>query len=103
MKISYIPPVSPIAETTNSLPFAMPSNIISNAIEQAIHHAIIDPAKAWLWKTSVKILLIAEWGCIIGCAIGIVMLIVGLRSGSKVSKVCFLTHFGLQIVKVVLL
>lgn len=102
MKISYI---SPVLDSPSALPNVteLPQSIISQAIEQAIDHAIIKPFKGWVWRTSIKTLLVAEWGCIIGCAFGIIMVIMDLQSGSKVSKVCFLAHFGIQVAKVVLL
>ncbi|MBE6021698.1 MAG: hypothetical protein E7231_00530 [Cellulosilyticum sp.] len=90
MQISYIPPV-----TTSS------NNFLQSTIEKAINNAIVNPFKLWVYEITSKTMMLAEWGLIFGCAVGVILWICGVEKGKKTTIVCALIFVGLQIVKVV--
>lgn len=93
MRISYIPSVA--ASTTK--------NIIQSTIENAINNTIVVPFKSWCFEAISKTVMLAEWGLIFGCAVGIIFWICGIEKGKKTTIVCALIFIGLQIIKVVVL
>lgn len=91
MQICYIPPV--VTSTSK--------NLLQTTIENAITNTIVTPFKAWCYATISKGIMLAEWGLIFGCAVGIIFWICGIDEGKKTTIVCALIYIGLQIVKVV--
>lgn len=91
MQISYIPPV--VASTSK--------NILQTTIESAITNTIVAPFKEWCYATISKGIMLAEWGLIFGCAVGVIFWICGIEKGKKTTIVFALVYIGLQIVKVV--
>lgn len=91
MQISYIPSV------TNSTS----KNILQSTIENAINNTIVLPFKHWCYEVASKGIMLAEWGLIFGCAVGIIFWICGVEKGKKTTIVCTLIFIGLQVVKVV--
>ena len=91
MQISYIPPIA----TTTSKSF------LQSTIESAINNTIVVPFKCWCHETISKGIMLAEWGLIFGCAVGVIFWICGIEKGKKTTIVCALVFIGLQVVKVV--
>lgn len=91
MQISYIPPVA----TTTS------KGVIQSAIESAINNTLVIPFTNWCKEVTYKCTMLAEWGLIFGCAVGIIFWICGIEKGKKTTIVCALVFIGIQVLKVV--